>query len=158
ARNRMKLGMTWGELAQACGGRLTGDPAGKLDEISSDTRALKPGQAFWALQGASHDAHDFLEKASHAAGWIVRAGAKLPAKRPARIVEVADTLKALHALASWHRRRFDVPIAAIAGSNGKTTTKQMLRAICETQGPCCATEGNLNNQFGLPFSLLELGP
>src|SRR5581483_4843810 len=86
ARARMKLGITWGELAQTCGGRLSGDASARLDELSSDTRALKPGQAFWALKGASHDAHDFLEQALHAAGWIVRAGAKLPAKRPARLV------------------------------------------------------------------------
>ena len=154
----MKLAITWAQLAQACDGKLTGAPEDRVDVVASDTRTLKPGQAFVALKGASFDAHDLLEKAAAASGWIVHAGAKLPAKRPAHLVEVDDTLKALQRLATWHRLRFDIPIAAVAGSNGKTTTKQMLRAICETQGLVCATEGNLNNQFGLPFSLLELGP
>src|SRR5208282_4500858 len=110
-----------------------------------------------ALKGQNFDGHKFLASAKDASGWIVETGKPLPADMPAHIVEVTDTLKALHALAAYHRRRFDIPIAAVAGSNGKTTTKEMLRSICAVKGPVCSTQGNLNNQFGLPFSVLELG-
>lgn len=155
----MKLNLSWAELAKACGGKLLcGPPEAPIDSISTDTRSLKAGQAFWALQGLNFDGHDFLAAARRADGWIVEAGRPLPAERPPHIVEVAHTLKALHVLAAHHRRRFDIPIAAVAGSNGKTTTKEMLRSICAAKGPVCASEGNLNNQFGLPFSILELGP
>jgi len=156
----MKLELTWGELARAAGGRLVnGDPLTPIDSITTDTRNLKPGQAFWALKGERMDAHDLLSAAFAATstGWIVAEG-KLPegAPRPAHVVEVPDTLKALQALAHFHRKRFDIPVTGIVGSNGKTTTKEMLKAICAQVGPVCATPGNWNNEIGVPLSVLEL--
>ena len=70
--------------------------------------------------------------------------------------EVADTLGALGALAAFHRRRFEIPVAAVAGSNGKTTTKEMLASILRTRGPALATEGNLNNEVGVPLTVFRL--
>ncbi|MBI4059925.1 MAG: UDP-N-acetylmuramoyl-tripeptide--D-alanyl-D-alanine ligase [Elusimicrobia bacterium] len=158
----MKLDLTWGELARAAGGRLTrGDAAAPIASLTTDTRALKPGQAFWALVGEKTDAHIFLTAAfaRTAAGWIVAEGALAEtAPRPAHVVEVPDTLKALQALAHFHRKRFDIPVAGIVGSNGKTTTKEMLKSICAQVGPVCATPGNWNNEIGVPLSLLELLP
>ncbi|PIR19695.1 MAG: UDP-N-acetylmuramoyl-tripeptide--D-alanyl-D-alanine ligase, partial [Elusimicrobia bacterium CG11_big_fil_rev_8_21_14_0_20_64_6] len=158
----MKLDLTWGELARAAGGRLThGDASTVIDVLTTDTRALKPGQAFWALAGARVDAHSLLtpELAKIAGGWIIAEG-RLPkeAPRPARVVEVPDTLKALQALAHFHRTRFEIPVAGIVGSNGKTTTKEMLKSICAQVGFVCATPGNFNNQIGVPLSVLELRP
>lgn len=158
----MKLNLTWGELARAAGGRLThGDPLTPIDSLTTDTRALKPGQAFWALVGERIDAHSLLDAAFSKAstGWIVAEG-KLAkdAPRPAHVVEVPDTLKSLQALAHFHRKRFDIPVAGIVGSNGKTTTKEMLRSICAQAGPVCATPGNWNNEIGVPLSVLELLP
>lgn len=158
----MKLEMTWGELARAAGGRLTaGDAADPVDAIGTDTRALTAGQAFWALKGERFDAHDMLtaDLAAKASGWIVEAG-RAPAKgpKPAHVVETESTLKALQALAAHHRRRFEIPVAGITGSNGKTTTKEMLKSICARVGPTCSTPGNWNNQLGVPLSVLELLP
>ncbi|MDE2492074.1 MAG: UDP-N-acetylmuramoyl-tripeptide--D-alanyl-D-alanine ligase [Elusimicrobia bacterium] len=158
----MRLDLTWGEMARAAGGRLSrGEASDRVDALSTDTRTLKPGQAFWALAGERVDAHALLDAAlaERASGWVAAAG-RLPAKgpRPAHVVEVPDTLKALQALARHHRGRFEIPIVGVVGSNGKTTTKEMLRSICALVGPTCATPGNWNNQIGLPLSLLELGP
>lgn len=156
----MKLDLSWGALARAAGGRLIAGAADAVvDSLSTDTRTLKEGQAFWALKGERHDAHDHLDAAlaRKASGWIVAEGAlKTGAPRPAALVEVPDTLKALQALARHHRLRRDIPVVAIAGSNGKTTTKEMLKSICALVGPTCATPGNWNNEIGVPLSLLEL--
>ncbi len=156
----MKLDLTWGELARAAGGRLThGDPATRIDVVCTDTRALRPGYAFWALVGERVDAHELLtaELAETTAGWIVATGRlKEGSKHPPQVVEVPDTLKALQALANFHRKRFDIPVVAIVGSNGKTTTKEMLKSICAKVGPVCATPGNWNNEIGVPLSVLEL--
>lgn len=158
----MKLDLTWGELARAAGGRLThGDASAPIDSLTTDTRALKPGQAFWALVGERLDAHTLLtpEFARTSAGWIVAEGRLAKdAPRPVHVVEVPDTLKALQALAHFHRKRFDIPVAGIVGSNGKTTTKEMLKSICAQVGPVCATPGNWNNEIGVPLSVLELLP
>ena len=156
----MKLDLTWGELARAAGGRLTrGDGADRVDALSTDTRALRETDAFLALIGERVDAHSLLNdpKLLRAAGWIVARG-KLPAKtaKPAHLVVVPDTLKALQALAHHHRSRFDIPIVGIVGSNGKTTTKEMLLSICSLVGSTCASPGNWNNEVGVPLSLLEL--
>lgn len=156
----MKLDLNWGSLARAAGGRLVaGAPDAPVDSFSTDTRKLAPGEAFWALKGENHDAHDHLsdELAKKASGWVVAKGKlKKGAPRPAHLVEVPDTLKALQALARHHRLRFDIPVVGIAGSNGKTTTKEMLKSICEQVGKTCATPGNWNNEVGVPLSLLQL--
>ncbi len=156
----MKLDLTWGELARVAGGRLThGAENAKINSISTDTRTLKSTDGFWALVGQRYDAHQYLDEAlaARSSGWVV-AESKFPAKapKPAHLVVVPDTLKALQALAHHHRSRFDIPIVGIVGSNGKTTTKEMLRSICSLVGPTCATPGNWNNEFGVPLSLLEL--
>ena len=155
----MNLDMTWGELARAAGGRLVaGSAQDQAPAIGTDTRKLSPGEAFWALKGARFDAHDLLtaELARRASGWIVEKGRVKSGPEPAHLVEVGNTTKALQALAAFHRRRFDIPVAGITGSNGKTTTKEMLKLICARLGPTCASPGNWNNQIGVPLSVLEL--
>ncbi|MEO8585228.1 MAG: UDP-N-acetylmuramoyl-tripeptide--D-alanyl-D-alanine ligase [Acidobacteriota bacterium] len=124
--------------------------------VSTDTRSLGPGALFIALKGERFDAHDFLAaaKGKGAGAAVVRKGT--PPEPGLPLFEVDDALQALGALAAFHRRRFAIPIAAVAGSNGKTTTKEMLAAILGTRGPALATEGNLNNEVGVPLTLLRL--
>lgn len=158
----MKLDTDLGSLAAAVKGRLVkGRPETRFDTFVTDTRKLKPGDFFWALKGLSYDAHDFLPNTVPAGvtGWLVREDALRGLQDlPATVIAVKDTLKALQDLAAWHRQRFSIPITAITGSNGKSSTKEMLRSIFSACGETCTNAGNLNNQFGLPLSLLELTP
>ncbi len=159
----MKLKTDWSAVAAAVGGALSladgalaSDP---FDSFSTDSRIPGNGKAFWALKGARHDAHSFLGAALARgfSGWIVERGKLKPSSpRPPRLIEAADTLKALQALAAWHRRRFEIPVVGVTGSNGKTTTKEMIKSIALQVGPVCASPANWNNQFGLPLSVLEL--
>jgi UDP-N-acetylmuramoyl-tripeptide--D-alanyl-D-alanine ligase len=116
---------------------------------------------FVALRGQRFDAHQFLPQAATmgAAAAIVEQDVPLP-PIPAGfgLLEVEDTLTALGELARTHRLRFRIPVAAVTGSNGKTTTKDMTAAILRTRGPALKTEGNLNNEVGLPLTLLSLEP
>ncbi len=157
----MLLKTDLGTLARVTGGRLLkGRPEAPFDAFVTDTRRLKPGEFFWALKGAAYDAHDFLAQAAACAGGILAREKELAGlgALPPAAVGVPDTLKALQALAAWHRGRWRIPLVAITGSNGKSTTKEMLRSIFAAEGATCSNAGNLNNQFGLPLSLLELGP
>jgi len=158
----MNLQIDLGRLAEAVRGKLVkGTPGTRFDSFVTDTRKLKAGDFFWALKGAAYDAHDFLAQTLPlgVSGWLAREDALADMKDlPPSVVAVKDTLKALQDLAAWHRQRFQIPLAAITGSNGKSTTKEMLKSIFSSAGETCSNAGNLNNQFGLPLSLLELGP
>jgi UDP-N-acetylmuramoyl-tripeptide--D-alanyl-D-alanine ligase len=148
-----------GEAAAWMGGVLRqGSPTAELLGVSIDTRTLAPGQLFLAIVGPSHDAHDFLAAAAAggAGGLVIARGRAVPAevKPELPVIEVADTTQALGALAAAHRARFRGPVVAITGSNGKTTTKEMCAAILSQRAPCLKTQGNLNNQYGLPLTLL----
>jgi UDP-N-acetylmuramoyl-tripeptide--D-alanyl-D-alanine ligase len=126
--------------------------------VSTDTRSVGAGQLFVALRGERFDAHDFLGDAvaAGAAALLVADAARVPAGVPA--VVVADTRLALGRLAAAWRARFDLPVIAVTGSNGKTTAKEMIAAILrEAYGDTVlATRGNLNNDIGLPLTLLGL--
>jgi UDP-N-acetylmuramoyl-tripeptide--D-alanyl-D-alanine ligase len=149
-------------VVEATGGRCVRPGERPFFEgLSTDTRTVAPGALFVALEGDRFDAHDFLADAfaKGAAGAVVRRGAAALPAVPATttLVEVDDTLAALGALGRFHRSRFAIPLGAVAGSNGKTTTKEMVAAILRTRGPALATEGNLNNEVGVPLTLLRLG-
>lgn len=148
-----------GELAQICQGRLLrGVPEARLGEICTDSRALKPGQCFLALKGERFDGHDFLAPAVRggASGLIVedRPGLRFPGRVP--VIAVPDTLRALGDLAGHWRRRFDLPLIAVTGSTGKSTTKEMIAHILAGWRRVLKNEGNLNNLIGLPLSLFKL--
>jgi UDP-N-acetylmuramoyl-tripeptide--D-alanyl-D-alanine ligase len=136
-----------------------GSPGAELQGVSIDTRTLAAGELFVAIAGPNHDAHGFLGKAAAAGagGLLIQRGRPLPAdlKPELPVIEVADTTRALGALAAGHRARFRGPVVAITGSNGKTTTKEMCAAILSQAAPCLKTQGNLNNEFGLPLTLLR---
>jgi UDP-N-acetylmuramoyl-tripeptide--D-alanyl-D-alanine ligase len=140
------------------GGTLArGDAATRFTGVSTDTRGDVAGKLFVALVGPRHDAHAFVAQAlaAGAAGALVQRADAAPAAARAALVLVPDTLLALGALAAGHRSDFSGPLVAITGSNGKTTTKEMCAAILGVAGPCLKNRGNLNNEIGLPLTLLE---
>ncbi|MDR0233209.1 MAG: UDP-N-acetylmuramoyl-L-alanyl-D-glutamate--2,6-diaminopimelate ligase, partial [Zoogloeaceae bacterium] len=129
--------------------------------VATDTRADCAGKLFVALKGERFDAHDYLPDAlkAGAVALMVERPEKLPEGVPALVV--ADARRALGALAACWRRFFRLPLIALTGSNGKTTTKEMIAGILEEaegKGAVLATKGNLNNDIGVPLTLLRLRP
>ena len=152
----MKLSLA----AEMLGATLHGDDA-ELMAVSTDSRAIAAGDLFIALRGERYDAHEFVPQvaAAGAAGAIVAVdaveglqGCGLP------LIAVPDTRLALGALAAAWRARHDLPLIAVTGSNGKTTTKDMIACILQAAfgDAVLATQGNLNNDIGLPLTLLKL--
>jgi len=150
------------EILKATGGApLRGGRGWSCRGVSTDTRTLTAGNLFIALAGENFDGHGCLKKAAErgAAGLLIRADAaeKLaaaPEEVPA--IGVLDTLRALGDIAGDWRRRFPVPLVAITGSSGKTTTKEMVATITARVRNILKSEGNLNNRIGLPLTLLKL--
>jgi len=147
-------------IAAATGGRIIGPEIGEVSAVSTDSRTVAPGELFVPLRGERFDGHDFIgEVAAKGIRALLAEETWLAANQiPPGVVCIAvkDTLGALGDLAASWRRRFDIPLVGITGSNGKTTTKEMLAAILEQTGPGLKTEGNLNNLIGLPQMLFKL--
>ena len=152
--------------ARAIDGALRG-PNAWFSGVSSDSRSLAPGDLFVAIKGDKFDGHDFVSQAFDrgAAAAIVAVdraaelGAAMRNAAAETMLCVADPIKALGALAKFWRRRFSLPVAGIVGSNGKTTVKEMTAAILRTEfgaDKVLATAGNLNNEIGLPLTVLRL--
>lgn len=140
-------------LARRLGAQARGaDTAFK--RVTTDTRTLAAGDLFVALKGERFDGHAYLAQA--AANGAVGALVSHAVDSPLPQVVVGDTLQALQAYATGWRAEFQTPVVAVTGSNGKTTTKQMLAAVCASRGPVLATQGNLNNHIGLPLTVLGL--
>jgi UDP-N-acetylmuramoyl-tripeptide--D-alanyl-D-alanine ligase len=130
--------------------------------VSIDSRTVKAGELFVALRGDRFDGHDFVPDAVRKGAW----GALI--ERPAlgsinnavggtgRVIPVEDTLLALQEMSLLHRQRFSLPVIGVTGSNGKTTTKEMLACILQQRGPVLKNEGNLNNHIGVPLTLFKL--
>jgi len=144
---------------------LKPSPSGPFKErlfegLSIDSRQVRPGQLFLALQGERFDGHDFVRQALErgALAAVVRAGwargQDLPREAP--LIETTDTLKALGRLARYWRLRHQVPVLAVSGSMGKSTVKEMIAAIVGQRRRVLKNEGNLNNLIGLPLTLLDL--
>jgi UDP-N-acetylmuramoyl-tripeptide--D-alanyl-D-alanine ligase len=151
--------MSWtaGELAEWCGGELSGDARARVSGVSTDTRALARGELFAALRGENFDGHRFVPAALAAGAAALLVSEKPEADPGVPVIHVVDTVRALGDLARGHRARFSGPVVAITGSNGKTTTKELCAAILEAAGQRVRrTPGNLNNHIGLPLSMLLL--
>ncbi len=146
---------TLADFAQACGGTLRGADQ-SFSGVSSDTRTLKQRELFVALRGPRFNANEFLN-AAHSAG---AAGAVVDAEQAVAIsqVVVQDTQAALERGAQSWRSQFSIPLVGVAGSNGKTTAKEMTATILAQAGSCLATRGNLNNHIGVPLTLLRIEP
>ena len=129
------------------------------ESVCTDTRQLTEGCLFVALKGDRYDAHDFLDEAvrAGAGGLVVNEGrAALLREQNVNVYEVKDTLFALGRLARFHRDRFNIPLCAVTGSNGKTTVKELVASILSMRGPTLKTHGNLNNEIGVPLTLFGL--
>lgn len=148
------------EITAITCGSLHGMQSGAVSSVSTDSRTVTPGQLFIPLIGDRFDGHDFI--ATVAAKGVTAMLAKknrinikeLPGN--ISLIAVEDTLRALGDLAAVYRKKFSVTVTGVTGSNGKTTTKEMLASILEQDGPGLKTEGNLNNLIGLPHMLFKL--
>ena len=151
---------TLAQVSEWTGGSvLRGRADQTVRETIIDSRLVRPGALFVAIVGPNHDAHRFLSEVllAGAAGAIVqsdRIEETLP-RTDGFLVHVDDTTQALADLAKGHRQSFSGPLIGITGSNGKTTTKELCAGILQEVGPTLATEGNLNNNFGVPLTLLK---
>ena len=147
------------QLQAATDGDLVGPLADAVyfDSISTDTRTLKPGALYIAIKGQNFDGHDFVEQAVKQGAAAVLVSSDVDTIVPGVMVE--DTRIALGQFAKWHRQQMPVKkLIAVTGSNGKTSVKTLLQGIFSLAGETLATEGNLNNDFGVPRTLLNLRP
>ena len=147
------------EICAAVGGTLLQDSSAPVTGVTTDSRAVQPGQLFIPLVGERFDGHAYISKAldGGAAGCLTAREPEtlLPGKL---YIQVADTRLALKALASWYRNKFDLPVVQVTGSAGKTTTKEMIASVLSQRYNTLRTEGNFNNDIGAPLTLLRLMP
>ncbi|SDK85759.1 UDP-N-acetylmuramoyl-tripeptide--D-alanyl-D-alanine ligase [Pseudomonas indica] len=144
------------EIADALSGRLVGNDVG-FSSVSTDSRAIQQGQLFIALTGPRFDGHDYLGEVAGKGAVAALVEREVPNVELPQLV-VRDTRMALGQLGALNRQVFAGKVAAVTGSSGKTSVKEMLANILRTQGPVLATRGNLNNDLGVPLTLLELAP
>lgn len=155
---------TLGELAAATKGRLLrGEPGERVHGLTIDSRRIEPGQLFLALKGERFDGHDFIPAAiAGGAKAVVIDDERRFDEEQFRVhpevgaILVSDSEEALGAIARFHRDRFQIPVIAVTGSNGKTTTKDLVAAVLAQEWPIIKTEANFNNEIGLPLTLLKI--
>ncbi len=142
------------EVATRSGGVADASPDTVVARVSTDTRSLQAGELFIALHGDRFDAHDHLADARHAAAAVVH---RVPPDAPGDLplIIVPDTRRALGDLAAWHRTTLRGPIVAIAGSNGKTSTKLLVDSVLRTRFHGTASPRSFNNDIGVPLTLLD---
>jgi len=145
--------------ADAAGTLVQGDPGALVHGVSTDSRTVEAGRLFIPLVGERFDGHSFIGEAlaRGARATLASTGKTWPDEVPPEcgVIVVDDTLAALQRLASAQRRRLKAQVAAVTGSVGKTTTKDMLAAVGRTRARVVATKGNFNNEIGLPLTLLD---
>jgi UDP-N-acetylmuramoyl-tripeptide--D-alanyl-D-alanine ligase len=150
--------LTAQQLATLVGGAIAaGSPAALISGgVATDTRKLPAGAVFFALRGATFDGDNFAAMAlANGASVAVVHTWSGPVADQAAVIVVPDTLLALQRLAAWWRQQLDIPVVAITGSNGKTSTKDFTAAVLSQQFQVSATRGNLNNHIGVPLSILS---
>jgi len=151
------------EVIEATGGKIKSPARIKsFTGISIDSRKIKHGELFIALKGEKFDGHAFISDSinSGARGIVYSKkryiGKTITSSGEVVFIEVKDTLKALHDLALFYRKKFSIPLIAVTGSNGKTTVKEMIDSILSQKSKTIKNPGNFNNHIGLPLSLLPL--
>ena len=146
------------DAVQATGGRFVGEPEA-LDRavsfVTSDSRSAAPGALFVAFKGNRVDGHRFMADCLEK-GAVACVSEREPEVGETPAIVVDSSLRAIGALAAWHRSRFDIPVIGITGSVGKTTTKEMISAVLEQRFDTHRTEKNFNNELGVPWTLLKL--
>ncbi len=125
-------------------------------KISIDSRTIKKNEIFWALKGENFDGNKFVNDA-------IKSGAQIAVTSDFKYIKtekclyVPDTLKLLQKFANYHRRKLNIPIIAVTGTNGKTTTKELITAVLKKKYNVGSTKGNFNNHIGAPLTLLSFG-
>ena len=129
----------------------------KYPVVTTDSRNCPPGSIFFALKGDKFDGNNYIEQAlQNGATFAVGDRADLPQDN--RIIRVDNVLRSLQDLANYHRKQLNPTVIAVTGTNGKTTTKELIAAALSTMYPVLFTQGNLNNHIGVPLTLLNLKP
>ena len=149
------MAMQLSEAARVLEGHFPGEDVA-FRGVSTDTRTLQPGSLYFALQGPNFDGHAFVDAARERGA--AAAAVKRRCESPLPQMQVADTRLALGQLSGYWRKQFSLPVVAITGSNGKTTVRAMTESILSGCGRALSTQGNLNNDIGLPLTLARLGP
>jgi UDP-N-acetylmuramoyl-tripeptide--D-alanyl-D-alanine ligase len=157
------MNLTVRDLTRIVKGQLVlGDPRANIESVSIDSRQAEAKSVFFALKGERVDGHDFaplVVKKNAAAVVVSRVNwLKAGVGFSTGVVQVPDVAQALRFLAQHFRNSFKGPVVGITGSNGKTTTKQMVASVLGTMSPGLYTSGNLNSQIGLPLVLSTLRP
>ena len=125
---------------------------------TTDSRRIEGGEIFFALKGEKFDGNDYAHMALEKGASVVVVDDKSRYKDGDNVCLVEDTLKALQEMASYHRQKMGIPVLSLTGSNGKTTSKELIRSVLSCKFNVCATQGNLNNHIGVPFTLLSIRP
>jgi UDP-N-acetylmuramoyl-tripeptide--D-alanyl-D-alanine ligase len=149
---------TLAEIAQACGGKYVGDESLKNTSVTSverDSRAVKEGSLFLAIKGGRVDGHDFIEKC-YDSGAVCAICEKAPEAPSKPYILVDSTLVAVKKIARAYREKFDIPVVGVSGSVGKTSTKEMLYSVLSQKYRTHKTQGNLNNELGVPLTILSM--
>ena len=129
-----------------------------IQGVSIDSRTIKPGELFVAIVGERFDGHNFVEQAFQQGACAAIVSHSVETQYSCPLIQVKDTQEALRQLAIWYRSSLDIPVLALTGSSGKTTTKEMLASILSECYRVFATPGNKNNHFGVPLSILQCSP
>jgi UDP-N-acetylmuramoyl-tripeptide--D-alanyl-D-alanine ligase len=146
-------------IAAASVGRLlSGSPETLARRACTDSRQVRPGDLFFAVPGGKFDGHEFVDEAARkGAVAIVGEQGRVPASiTGSAVIAVQNTRKALGLLAAEYRKDFELPVIAVAGSNGKTTTKELLASVLRQKFPTVSSEASFNNDIGVPLTLLRL--
>lgn len=149
---------TLAEIASACGGKYVGDEAlaqSIITSVERDSRQIKEGSLFLAIKGERADGHDFIEKC-YASGAVCALCEKAPENPTKPYILVDSTLEAVKLIARAYRNKFDIPVVGVSGSVGKTSTKEMLYVVLSQKYKTHKTQGNLNNELGVPLTLLSM--
>ncbi|MBQ1453869.1 MAG: UDP-N-acetylmuramoyl-tripeptide--D-alanyl-D-alanine ligase, partial [Ruminococcus sp.] len=149
---------TLAEIAAACGGTYVGNEDMKSAVITSverDSRQVKEGSLFLAIKGERVDGHDYIQKC-YDSGAICAICEKAPENADKPYILVPSTLQAVKEIGRAYREKFDIPVVGVSGSVGKTSTKEMLYAVLSQKFKTHKTQGNLNNELGVPLTLLSM--
>ncbi|PIQ85836.1 MAG: UDP-N-acetylmuramoylalanyl-D-glutamyl-2, 6-diaminopimelate--D-alanyl-D-alanine ligase [Candidatus Omnitrophica bacterium CG11_big_fil_rev_8_21_14_0_20_43_6] len=147
------------DIIRATRGLLVqGNASGRIAGISTDSRSLKPKEAFLALRGKNFDGHNFIRQAikSGVSCIVVESKPEIPIPAQLSVIKVKDTTLALGDIGRFQRQKINLPVIAVTGSNGKTTTKEMVAWVLSAHAKVLKNEGTKNNQIGLPQTLIQL--
>ena len=146
-------------VVSACAGELVqGVPTAVFRRVVSDSRQIQAGDLFFAIKGEKFDGHNFLDEAGAkgAVAVVVEQGRRLERLPDCGVIGVADVRRAYGRLAAAYRQQFELPVIAVGGSNGKTSTKELIAAVLREQFPTLWSEASFNNDIGVPATLLRL--